>query len=113
MRWSVVDQAKGKAVGTIEGFHRDAKDCFTNCCLLRLDLRSDYEKSEEIASVLSLIVPASFVLFDCDKVATKAVPAAGERIRALGEMGFVLSDEKLTGDDGTRYDRYFVLKKQV
>ena len=113
VRWSVVDQAKGKAVGTIEGFHRDAKDCFTNCCLLRLDLRSDYEKSEEIASVLSLIVPASFVLFDCDKVATKAVPAAGELIRALGEMGFVLSDEKLTGDDGTRYDRYFVLKKQV
>ena len=113
VRWSVVDQAKGKAVGTIEGFHRDATDCFTNSCMLRLDLRSDYEKSEEIASVLSLIVPASFVLFDCDKVATKAVPAAGERIRALGEMGFVLSDEKLTGDDGTRYDRYFVLKKQV
>ena len=113
VRWSVVDKAKDEAVGTNEEFRRDAEDYFTDCGLLRLDLRSDYEKTQEIASILSLIVPASFELFGCDKVATKAVPAAGERIRALEDMGFVPADEKLTGHDGTQYDGYFVLKKQV
>lgn len=83
VRWSVVDKAKDEAVGTIEEFRRDAEDYFTDCGLLRLDLRSDYEKTQEIASILSLIVPASFELFGCDKVATKAVPAA---VRGSGRL---------------------------
>lgn len=111
VRWSVVDKAKDQAVGTIEEFHRDAEDYFTNCGLLRLDLHSDYERAEEIESILSLIVPASFDLFGCDKVATKALPAATERIRALEDMGFLSADEKLIGHDGTRYDGYFVLAR--
>ena len=37
-----------EAIGTIELFHRDAADYFTDCGLLRLDIRSDYEMSDKI-----------------------------------------------------------------
>ena len=92
-------------------FHRDANDYFTNCGLLRLDLRSDYELSAEIIKILTLIIAPAFELFDCDKIATKANPEAVERIRALNDLGFNLSDEKLIGHDGTEYINYFILHK--
>lgn len=101
VRWSIVDNLKKEVVGTIELFHRDANDYFTNCGLLRLDLRSDYELSAEIIKILTLIISPTFQLFDCHKIATKANPEAVERIKALNELGFNLSDKKLIGHDGT------------
>ena len=92
-------------------FHRDANDFFTNCGLLRLDLRSDYENKQEIKSIISLILEPAYELFDCDKVATKAVPCATERREALEELGFIMSDEELVGHDGTLYGSYFVVGK--
>ena len=83
VRWTIIDKSKNVAVGTIELFNRSAKDYFTNCGLLRLDLRSDYETTEEIQSILALIVPRTYDLFECDKVATKAKLAALQRINAL------------------------------
>ncbi len=111
VRWSIVDNHKKEVVGTIELFHRDANDYFTNCGLLRLDLRSDYEFSAEIIKILTLIIAPTFELFDCDKIATKANPEAVERIKALNKLGFNLSDKKLIGHDGTEYINYFVLHK--
>lgn len=111
VRWSIVDNHKKEVIGTIELFHRAANDYFTNCGLLRLDLRSDYELSPEIMKILTLIIAPTFELFDCDKIATKANPEAKERRKALGELGFSLSDEKLIGHDGTEYINYFVLHK--
>lgn len=111
VRWSVIDKTTDEAVGTIEEFHRDAEDYFTDCGLLRLDLRSDYEKTEAIEMILSLIVQPSFEWFNCKRVATKAVPAAVQRIRALNNLGFLPTDEKLAGDDGREYDAYFVLER--
>ena len=98
-------------IGTIELFHRNAEDYFTECGLLRLDLRSDYETASEIERILSLIVPPAFEMFTCDKVATKVIPEAGERKKALLKMNFVLSSEQLVGYDGTNYNNYFVLCK--
>ena len=98
-------------IGTIELFHRDAEDYFTNCGLLRLDIRSDYEKSNMVENILSLIVPETFEWFDCDKVATKAKAQAVERRNALSKMGFALAEEKLIGHDGTEYGDYFLLYK--
>ncbi len=43
--WSIIDKAKNEAVGTIELFNRKADDYFNNFGILRLDLRSDYEKT--------------------------------------------------------------------
>lgn len=109
VRFSIVDKHINKVIGTIELFHRDADDYFTNCGLLRLDIKSDYEKSDIIESILSLIVSKSFPLFDCDKIATKVKAEAIERRNALSKMGFSLSEEKLIGHDGTEYGDYYVI----
>ena len=82
---------------------------FNNCGLLRLDLRSDYEKSTEIESILSLIIPKAFDLFDCNKIATKCWENARERKIALEKFGFSSTSHKLIGES-EEYDNYFVLE---
>ncbi len=111
VRWAIVAKTANEAIGTIELFHRESKDYFTNCGLLRLDLRSDYEVAGEIAKILKLIVGPTYTLFHCDKIATKAIAAATERIAALKALGFMQSEKKLIGHDGTEYDSYFVLER--
>lgn len=111
VRFSIADKKSGEIIGTIEEFHRDADDYFTNCGLLRLDLRSDFENAEAIKSIMSLIVQPSFELFYCDMIATKAISAASERRKALVSLGFTLSPEKLVGFDGTQYSDYFVVER--
>ena len=113
VRWSIIDKATTETVGTIELFHRDSNDYFTNCGLLRLDLRSDYENSADIQNILSLIIEPTFELFDCDKIATKAVPETKERIKALLSMEFVFSKEKLIGHDGIEYANYYINCKKT
>ncbi len=107
VRWAVVDKRCGKAIGTIELFNRKAGDYFTDCGLLRLDLRSDYENEESIRDILSLIVAYTKELFHCDWMATKAVPLAEERIRVLKSMGFTLSKEVINGKNGVTYGDYY------
>lgn len=111
VRWTIVSKVTNEAIGTIELFHREADDYFTNCALLRLDLRSDYENSNEIVKILKLIIEPAYVLFQCDKIATKAIELAVERVSALKRLGFKYSEEKLIGHDGTEYDSYFVLEQ--
>lgn len=112
VRWTIIDKSSNEAIGTIELFHRKSKDYFTKCGLLRLDLRSDYETSDKITNILSPILQPTFKLFHCDKIATKAVSEAKERIDALKRLGFSLSNEKLIGHDGTEYTDYFVLHRK-
>lgn len=112
VRWSIISKTTKEAIGTIELFHREANDYFTNCGLLRLDLRSDFEVSSEIYKILQLIIEPTYALFSCDKIATKAIKAASERILALEKLGFKSSDKKLIGHDGTEYDSYFVLNRE-
>lgn len=111
VRWVIIDKKIGHAIGTIELFNRQAKDYFNNCGLLRLDLRSDYERTESIFEILSLIVPPAFELFDCQMVATKIPSFASERKTAVEKLGFALSEEALVGgDDGKVYKDYYVLQ---
>lgn len=111
VRWAIVDKQKQQTIGAIEVFHRDAEDYFTNCALLRLDLRSDYEEKDEIVNILRIIIDECFLLFDCKMIATKAIKNDEERIVALKELGFAASDEKLVGHDGTKYLSYFIKNK--
>ena len=113
VRFAICDKRKNNAaIGTLEIFNRQADDFFTDCGLLRLDLRSDYEQEEEIGNLLSLIVSPFFTLFSCSMIATKAIPAAKERISALKTFGFELSAEPLIGGhDGTVYGDYWILKQ--
>lgn len=112
VRFSIIDKRIHHAIGTIELFNRQAKDYFNNCGLLRLDLRSDYERTEHIFEILSLIVPPAFELFDCEMIATKIPSFADERKAAAKQIGFSKSEEKLLGgDDGIIYTNYYVLFK--
>ena len=109
VRWAVIDKSINSAIGTIELFNRRAEDYFNNCGLLRLDLRSDYEKEEIIKNILGIILPETKAMFGCEMTATKAVPEAEQRIKALCAMGFSLSNEELIGHNGQKYRDYWVL----
>lgn len=111
VRWAVVDKWSNTVIGTIELFHRDAEDAFDNCGLLRLDLRSDFERTPIIADILQLIIKDTYELFYCDKIVTKAIESATERRGALTMLGFSESKEKLREQDNTQYDSYFVRMK--
>lgn len=113
VRMTICDKRmKNTPIGTIEIFNRQADDFFSDCGLLRLDLHSDYESQEEIFNLISLVVPPIFPLFSCSMIATKAIPAAEERIAALQSFGFVLSSEKLIGGHDRRaYTDYWVYKQ--
>lgn len=113
VRFSIIDKKTSEVIGTFEIFKRTANDYFTDCGLLRLDLASAYEQRGIIDEIFSLIIEPIFGWFDCDMIATKAIPKAKERIFALKEHGFALSEEKLIGThDHKEYDNYYVLKKQ-
>lgn len=110
VRWAIIDKKANCTIGTIELFNRQAKDYFNNCGLLRLDLRSDYEKQDMIEEILGMIIPETKDMFHCEMIATKAIPIAKERIQALEHMGFGLSEESVMGHDGTKYGSYYVLE---
>lgn len=113
VRFSIIDKKNLSVIGTLEIFDRTADDYFTNCGLLRLDLASAYETTEAISEILSLITEPIFEWFDCDMIATKAIPAATERIYALVSRGFALSSERLIGThDHKEYGNYYVLKNR-
>jgi RimJ/RimL family protein N-acetyltransferase len=108
VRWAIIDKNANCAIGTIELFNRKARDYFNNCGLLRLDLRSDYEKQDIIEDILGIVIPETKEMFACEMIATKAIPIAKGRIRALEHTGFRLSKESLIGHDGTKYNSYYV-----
>ena len=112
VRWTIIAKETMEAVGTIELFHREADEHFYECGLLRLDLRSDYEAVDDIVSIVSLIKEATYDLFYCNIIATKAVPQATERIKALGELGFTATDKIIVGHDGTKYGDYYILENK-
>lgn len=110
VRFSIVDRTNDMVVGTIELFRREADDFFTDCALLRLDLRHDYENAHTIVAILKLLIPQAFSLFQCHMLATKVPPVATERQKAVKRLGFTATDEMLIGGhDGKRYGDYFVL----
>lgn len=111
VRWAITDKRERIVIGTIELFHRDSKDYFNDCGLLRLDLRSDYEKEENIIDILNLIVDKTYELFECNMIATKASTFASERIKALNELGFSPTENKLIGHDGREYSSYYFKKR--
>jgi len=113
VRWIIIDKTTGEAAGTIELFHRDSNDFFTDCGLLRLDLGSKYETQETAAEIIQLILEPAYELFGCRMVATKAVPAAVERRKALEGAGFRGTEHLLRGQDGTAYGSYYYRTKEV
>ena len=113
VRFSIDDKKTGKTVGTIEMFRREAEDYFTDCGILRLDLRSDYERAEPVYDILSLVIKPFYIWFGCSKIATKAPVYAIERIETLKKAGFIRSEEPLIGHQkNISYYDYWVIEDE-
>ena len=108
VRWSIIDKTIKKAIGSIELFNREADDAFDNVGLLRLDLRSDYEKADIIEEIANLIIEPAYSLFYTDRIITKVPLYAVERQAAFTKLGFTKSEEYLIGSmDGHAYKDYW------
>lgn len=113
VRWSIIDRQTGEAIGTVELFQRKALDGTSMTGLLRLDLRSDYERADALENLLNMIMEPACEWFDCTSITTKAVPKAEIRRTVLTGLGFIQSAVPLLGNDGTCYDDYFVCCKRA
>lgn len=112
VRLTIVDKKTAKAIGTIEIFKRPSDDAFDGDGLIRLDVRPDYEKSEELESLFSLLIPELFDLLNCEEIITKVPLYAVERINAVKKIGFEKTDRLLVGsEDRHAYKNYWAIRK--
>jgi ribosomal-protein-alanine N-acetyltransferase len=81
VRFSIVEKASAKAVGTVEVFGGE-------CGVLRIDIVPALERRAYLGEILALAVKHFYDNFDAQKIAVKALPAATERIAALAAWGF-------------------------
>lgn len=108
-RLSIVDQAISSVIGTLELCLRVSEDAFNQMGILRVDVRSDYEKEETLFEIISLITPHVSEILGCHGVLTKAPIYAVERIKALQRVGFARSEHLLMGKAGVTYDGYWTM----
>ena len=91
-RFAIVDKTISTAIGTIELCLRVSEDAFNNMGILRVDVRSDYEKEDMLYDIIALTMPHISELLGCNGVLTKAPIYAVERIKAIQKAGFVKSE---------------------
>ena len=109
-RLAIVDKTVSKVIGTIELCLRVSEDEFNNMGILRIDVRSDYEKEEVLYDIAALITPYLSEMLGCNGIITKAPIYAVERIKAIQKAGFTKSDHLLIGKNGYAYDGYWMRK---
>ena len=105
IRFSVVDLATQKAVGTIECFAKpETFEQFGKVAVLRLDLASMYEKPSTLLEILQLVDENFFDCFAVNSLITKAVKPAQARITALLELDY----KKLEPNPIMPYPEYYI-----
>ena len=109
VRLSIVDKAASSVIGTVELCLRVSEDEFDQMGILRIDVRSDYEREDALYSIFSLVAPELENLLGCKGVLTKAPIYAVERIKAIRKVGFVKSEHLLIGKSGYAYDGYWII----
>ena len=107
-RLSIVDKAVSEVIGTIELCLRVSEDAFDRMGILRVDVRSDYERADVLHSIITLIALHISELLNCNGIVTKAPIYAVERIEALQKAGFTKSEHFLVGKTGYAYDGYYI-----
>jgi RimJ/RimL family protein N-acetyltransferase len=108
VRFAVVDKGTAKAVGTVEMFgHQEPGDDFRTG-VMRIDLRADHERQGRIRELLQLAEDHFYEAFAVQRIITKAIPDAAERVAALGSHGFSRLDGLFRG----RYAHYYVRPAQ-
>lgn len=108
VRLSIVDKKVSSVIGTVELCLRVSEDEFNNMGIIRVDVRSDYEKENVLFDIFSLIIPHCAELLGCKGVLTKAPIYAVERIKAIQKAGLTKSEHFLIGKNGYAYDGYWV-----
>ena len=109
-RLSIVDKSVSIVIGTVELCLRVSEDAFNNMGILRVDVRSDYEKEDVLYDIVALISPHLSEMLGCKGVITKAPIYAVERMKAIQKAGFTKSDHLLMGKNGYAYDGYWTIK---
>lgn len=98
VRFSVIDKQTQKAVGSIEIFGG------SKFGVLRIDLKSNYEKQSYITEILKISNIYFYDAFSVNHVISKAIPEATKRISALIENGFL----KLEDNTILPYGDYYI-----
>ena len=88
IRFSIVYKITGKVIGTIEIFGGKYG-------VLRVDIKSEYEKQEHLKEIIEVAVNNFFTLFKINRIITKAIPEAIERRKALMDYGFIENTKKM------------------
>ena len=109
-RLAIVDKTVASVIGTIELCLRVSEDEFNHMGILRVDVRSDYEKADMLYNMIVLITPHISEMLGCTGIITKAPIYAVERIKAIQKAGFTKSEHLLMGKNGQTYDGYWVLQ---
>lgn len=110
-RLSIMDRQTGKAAGTMEVCLRVSKDSFDQMAVLRVDVKSDYEKEDFLYACLELVSERIFEWFDCKGVITKVPDYAIERNKAIKKAGYQKTEEFLQGKQGEHYSGYWIKEK--
>ena len=108
-RLSIVDKSVSCVIGTVELCLRVSEDAFNNMGVLRVDVRSDYEREDILYDLFSLVTPAFEEMPGCRGVLTKAPIYAVDRISALQKAGYSKSEHLLIGSNGYAYDGYWMI----
>ncbi len=87
-----------------------SEDAFNNMGILRVDVRSDYEREDFLYEIFSLVTPEMEEMLGCKGVLTKAPIYAVDRISAIRKAGFTESEHLLIGKNGYAYDGYWTIK---
>ena len=107
-RLSIIDKSVSCVIGTVELCLRVSEDDFNHMGMLRVDVRSDYEREDCLFDLFSLITPKLEEMLECKGVLTKAPIYAVDRIRAVQRAGFRKSDHLLITRNGSAYDGYWI-----
>ena len=108
-RLSIIDKQAASVIGTVELCLRVSEDDFNNMGILRVDMRSDYEREDCLYEIFSLLAPKLGDMLGCKGVLTKAPIYAVERINAVQKAGFAKSEHLLIGGNGYAYDGYWTI----
>lgn len=113
VRLSIIDKSVSSVIGTVELCVRVSEDDFNNMGILRVDVRSDYEREDFLYELFSLITPKTEEMPGCKGVLTKAPNYAVERIKGIQKAGFTKSEHLLIGKNGYAYDGYWTINNYV
>ena len=109
-RLSIIDRQASAVIGTVELCLRVSEDAFNRMGILRVDVRSDYEREDFLYEIFSLVMPALEETLGCKGVLTKAPIYAVERIQAVQKTGFQKSAHMLIASNGYAYDGYWTIE---